>query len=119
MPSQISSASRTVPSTVMRSLAVWCSWRSRETSFSASASSTEPVAVIACMRNGCSNASCAASSRSISRSSANGFIRKPTEPQFMPYTGVVRPSTWCRVSSMNPSPPSGTTTSAASNGQSP
>jgi len=56
-----------------------------------SASSTAPLRVTACMRRGCSVAAWARPSRSGSSSSANGFIRKPTEPRFMPYTGTGRP----------------------------
>ena len=42
------------------------------------------------------------------------FIRKPTVPSFMPYTGLPRPPWRCRVCSMKPSPPSATSTSASS-----
>ena len=47
------------------------------------------------------------------------FIRNPTVPSFMPYTGLPRPPWRCRVCSMKPSPPSATSTSAASGACSP
>ena len=45
----------------------------------------------------------------------------PTEPQFIPYTGVLNPcaSSRCSVSNMNPSPPSATITSASARPQVP
>ena len=84
MPSHINSASRTRPSTVMRILEVWRNWRSSDTSLNASASASSPSALTACMRSGYSTASCARARRPGRSSSLNVFIRKPTEPQFMP-----------------------------------
>ena len=68
----------------MRSLAVWRVWRSSETSLIASASWTWPLTSVAIIRSGWMTARSAAAMRSIRPSSANSFIRKPTEPRFMP-----------------------------------
>ena len=83
-PSQISSSTRTTPSTLILILAAWRVSRSIETSLMASASRVSPWIVSARMLSGCRTVLCACSSRAGRSSRENSFIKKPTVPRLMP-----------------------------------
>ena len=68
----------------MRSLAAWNVWRERNTSLMARATSTSPAALVASMMSGWTMEGWASSSRASRSCSRKSFIRKPTEPRFMP-----------------------------------
>ncbi len=112
MPSQMSSGMRTTPSTRMAILAAWRVSRRSETSLKARAWTVSPPMVRAVMASGWSSTRWAAASRAGRPSSRYWFIRKPMVPQFMPKIGTPRSMNRCSVSSITPSPPSATITSA-------
>ena len=65
-------------------------WRSSDTSLNASAVAVFPDSLTASMTSGFSTVGWARTMRSSSPSGWNWFIRKPTVPSFMPYTGLVQ-----------------------------
>ena len=115
-PSHMSSSRRVMPSTAIRMWAAWRLWRISDTSLMARASVTAPSPVLASITRGCKVTVSAAARRAGRSSSPKRFMRKPTVPQFMPKIGTARSRVLCSVSSMKPSPPRATITSAVSGG---
>ncbi len=68
----------------MRTLATCEDWRSSDTSLMARAVETRPPRSVAVITSGWTMERSAASSRACRPSSTYSFMRKPTEPRFMP-----------------------------------